>query len=120
MGRSKASFTNAVPLHDLTQGFGPDIYENLDKHKISPMVKELILKARNNPSKIIKMHILMPTGSRGVNPGDEGLLDRESAIQQGRATMPDGFRITAKNVSARDLFSTGDLSKWTWKPGKAD
>jgi hypothetical protein len=120
MGRSKASFKNAVPLHDLTQGFGPDIYENLHKHNLTPMAQQLILRARNKPSSLSRLHILVPTGSRGVNQGDVGLLDREAAIQEGRSTMPDGFRITTKNITARELFTSGDLNKWFWNPGKTE
>lgn len=118
MGRSNSSFKNAVPLHDLTQGFGPDIYENLDKHNLTPMVQKLILRARNKPALLARLHILVPTGSRGVNPGDVGLLDREAAAQEGRATMPDGFRIATKNVTAKELFTDGDFTKWTWNPEK--
>ena len=83
------------------------------------MVQKLILRARNKPAALSRLHILVPTGSRGVNPGDVGQLDREAAVQEGRATMPDGFRITTKNITARELFTTGDLNKWTWNPGKA-
>jgi hypothetical protein len=120
MGRSKASFNAAVPLHDLTQGFGPDIYDNLDKHVASSVVKDIIIRSRNKPSKLSRLHILVPTGSRGVNPGDVGFLDREDAAREGRSTMPDGFRLTTRNLPARHLFTTGDLSKWTWNSEKTE
>ena len=120
MGRSKASFNAAVPLHDLTQGFGPDVYDNLDKYTGSPIVKDLILRSRNDPAKKIRVHILGPTGSFRVNPGDIGTIDRNYASELGKKTMPGGFRISTKNVSARELFTDGDLNKWTWNPGKTD
>jgi hypothetical protein len=111
-------FKPHVPLHDLTQGFGPDVYDNLDKYTRSPVVKDLILRAKNDPAKKIRVHMLVPTGSRGVNEGDVGWLDRAIASEHGKATMANGFRIATKNVAARELFTDGDLSKWTWNPPK--
>lgn len=118
MGRSKASFKNVAPLHDLTQVMPANVYDELHKYTRSPLVQGVLKTARNEPAARVRLHVLVKSGARGVNPGDVGTLDREYAAAQGRNTMPDGFRITTKNVSARDLFTDGDLTKWVWNPAK--
>jgi len=95
-----------------------DVYDNLHKYIQSSIVKGIIESSRNDPTKKVRVHITVPTGSRGVNPGDTGTLDREYAAEYGRNTMPGGFRITSKSVSAKELFTDGDLTKWVWNPGK--
>jgi hypothetical protein len=55
-----------------------------------------------------------------VNPGDEGSLDRDYLVQQGRETMPEGFKVLSKNIPARYLFTSGDVNKWVWNPGKTE
>jgi len=118
MGRSKLIFNNAVPLHDLTSGFGPYIYNNLDNHVKSSVIKSIILKARNTPSSRTRLHVIVSPGNFGIHPGDVGTLDRNLALELGRNTMPDGFKVHTKSVPAQELFTDGDFNKWTWTPGK--
>ena len=120
MGRSKASFKNIAPLHDLTQVMPADVYDNLHKYTRSPRVIDLLKSTRDDPSKLTKLHVLAKTGIRGVNPGDEGSLDRDYLVQQGRETMPEGFKVLSKNIPARYLFTSGDVNKWVWNPGKTE
>jgi hypothetical protein len=120
MGRSKASFHNLIPLHDLTQGFPEGVYDNLHQYTRSPMVIGLLSATRGNPRKMTRIHILGKPGSRGVNPGDEGSLDRDYLVQKGRETMPEGFKVLSKSVSAKELFTSGDVNKWVWNPGKTE
>jgi hypothetical protein len=120
MGRSKASFKNIAPLHDLTRIMPADVYDNLHKYTQSSVVKGILNNTKNDPSKLTKFHVLAKTGVRGVNPGDEGSLDRDYLLQQGRETMPEGFKVLSKNIPARYLFTSGDVNKWVWHPGKSD
>jgi hypothetical protein len=120
MGRSKASFKNVAPLHDLTQVMPADVYDNLHKYTQSSVLKDIITNAKSKPTKTARIHVLAKPGSRGVSPGDEGSLDRDYLVQQGRDTMPEGFKILTKGVTARELFTSGNLTKWVWNPGKSE
>ena len=118
MGRSKASFKNVAPLHDLTQVMPANVYDELHKYTQSSVIQSILKITKDDPSKMTKLHVLAKTGVRGVNPGDEGTLDRDYLVQQGRETMPEGFKILSKNIPARYLYTSGDLNKWVWNPAK--
>jgi hypothetical protein len=116
MPKLGAQFKGSIPLHDLTSVLPQDIYEKLDKHVKSPGTKSMILHVRNKPTYRLRLHVLSPIGSSGVNGGDTGYIDRDYATKVGRENLPEGFKVLTKSVSARELFSKGDLHEWTWRP----
>jgi hypothetical protein len=51
-----------------------------------------------------------------IHPGDWVSLDKRYAVEHGRSNLRNRYRVLSKTVSAKDLFTDGDLEEWGWSP----
>lgn len=111
------------PMDDLENTFGDDVYgPNCARYfghgggADDNFSCSVIRMAKGKPDQKIKIYRAVPKGVETINDGDWVTISPKYAKQHGSSYL-DGFKVLAKVVYAKDLFSDGNsIHEWGYNP----
>ena len=121
---------SGAPLHDVTGGgdyYPDDVYSGnavqyygtgndaMDHQTIS-----FVQQMRGKPNATVTIYRAVPhtaTKEEQINPGDWVTVNRAYAKDHGERSLRGGYKIIAKEVKAKDIFTNGDsIHEWGYDP----
>lgn len=114
---SPSSVDNSAPFYDLTENdiYPEDVYSRNGREyygtgevSMDREVFDLIKKVEGRPDAKITIYRAVDKDGKEILPGDWVTPIRQYAVEHGKSSIPGGYKIVSKNVSAKDVFTTGD------------
>lgn len=118
-----------APLHDVAGRYGmfpEDFYSDKGRQlyssgnpRMDAGTHGMIRSLRNKPDAMVHVYRAVPAAARtaAINPGDWVTPTREYAAQHGESNLQGQYRIVAKKVAAKHLWTNGDsIHEWGYDP----
>ncbi|MEI6420964.1 MAG: hypothetical protein WCP55_02025, partial [Lentisphaerota bacterium] len=120
---------NGAPAYDLTLGgtYPKDVYSfegsryySTGEDAMDRTAYSILMSLKDHPNNPVKIYrATEKTATGGIKPGEWVTIVRAYAVDHGRNTLKNDYRIFSKTVAARDIYTSGDSwLEWGYHPQK--